>query len=516
LEETKVGPASLWDESLKNYFQTPDGSTYLVNGASDGHHFLKITGLNHGGRFEQSLELTDADVKAAAAARTAPVAAKPPSPIVSVSWLESVPKIDGDLGDWNMDRGARLDGGKNRSAEVALGRDADTLYLAYRVHGSTLINKGDNWQTLFISGDCVDLMLATDPHATSHRETAAAGDLRLLLGAIHDKPIAVLYRPVVPGGGNPIQLMAARIDEIRQLEDVQIRFRRSDNEYSIEAAVPLKDLVIDPKERAALRGDIGVIYADDTGASRSQRLYYYNHKTNVTADLTTEATLEPGQWGLIQLPLGPNLLKDGGFESPLAANVREGWAITQRRAGGEATASVDLSHSGRHSLLLRQTRPVEFSPESYHVPDYGQFVASANGSAGGGQVTVQQVVPIIGGHRYSLRIHYLADGLKSEHKNPGPDRGYAAFSAWVYWGGGPPGVPLPAVWVTNDQTDTGNQWKQIVNEQANYWSVLHPYVAPEGATTATVSLSLTTNAAGPQPKVWVDDVELVDGSASER
>lgn len=38
----------------------------------------------------------------------------------------------------------------------------------------------------------------------------------------------------------------------------------------------------------------------------------------MTADLTTEATLQPTEWGAIQMPLGRNLRRDGGFEGAFA------------------------------------------------------------------------------------------------------------------------------------------------------------------------------------------------------
>ena len=55
------------------------------------------------------------------------------------------------------------------------------------------------------------------------------------------------------------------------------------------------------------------------------RLYYYNKQTSVTADLTTEATLQPSQWGTVQLPLGNNVLKDSSFESGFTATADLGW-----------------------------------------------------------------------------------------------------------------------------------------------------------------------------------------------
>ena len=164
LQVSRLGPTAAWDESYKYYFQTPNGTPYLVNGANDAQHFLKIVGLDQGGRFEASLKLSEEEVSAAAAARQRPLKKEPLRPIVRVDWLDSPPKIDGGLDDWNMAAGVTLAGSKGRIAVVALGRDERNLYLAYQVEDETpWINRGDNWQTLFISGDCVDLMLATDP-----------------------------------------------------------------------------------------------------------------------------------------------------------------------------------------------------------------------------------------------------------------------------------------------------------------------------------------------------------------
>ena len=74
-----------------------------------------------------------------------------------------------------------------------------TFYLAYQVtKDRPFSNKGDNWQTLFLSGDCVDLMLSTNAASGLHSDPAP-GDIRLLFSMYQGKPIAVLYRPTVPG-----------------------------------------------------------------------------------------------------------------------------------------------------------------------------------------------------------------------------------------------------------------------------------------------------------------------------
>jgi len=506
LDDTRLGPAAKWDESYRYVSQSPDGVPDLVNGANDGYHLLRITGLS-GGRFGGPLRLTPADVQAAALARAAPKAkSAAPPPILHVAWAATPPAVDGGLGDWNMASGVSLDGGGGRTARVALARDAQNLYLAYAVKGASLVNKGTNWQTLFITGDCVDLMLS--PHPGSVHYSPAEGDERLLLGVYAGKPVAVLYRPVVPGTQTPAQLMAARIDEIVQLRDARVTFKRANGVYTLEAAVPLADLGLDPAQSEDLRGDVGVIYADETGRSRSLRLYHYNHDTGMTADLTTEATLQPGNWGPLEMPLGPNLIKNGGFESPLASSPETGWAVGDQRNGAVAHTVPGGAHSGTQALLLEQTVPVTYPPEAYAAPKYEDFEKAANGGKGNGDVNVIQTVPVVGGKRYTLRLHFRAEGLMPEQKEAGPGRGYAALEVWVSWRV-PPGRAGGGVWVANAQADPEG-WKTLRDARFNYYSVAVPYAAPEGATGATISLQVVTQAAGHLPKVWVDDVEMVE------
>ena len=506
LDDTRLGPAAKWDESYRYVYQSPGGVPEIINGANDAYHLLHITGLS-GGRFGGTLRLTAADVRAAALARAAPKS-KPaaPPPILHVAWAGSPPAIDGDLGDWDMAAGVALDGGKGRTARVALARDAQNLYLACAVRGASLVNLGTDWRTLFISGDCVDLMLSSKPGGVHY--APAEGDERLLLGVYAGKPVAVLYRPVVPGTQTPAQLMAARIDRIVQLPDARVAFQRGNGSYTLEAAVPLADLGLDPARSEDLRGDVGVIYADETGRSRSLRLYHYNHDTQMTADLTTEARLQPGNWGPLEMPLGPNLIQNGGFESPLASSPEGGWAVGEQRNGARASLVPGGAHSGTRSLLLEQTTLVTYPPEAYSLPDYGGFEKAANGGRGNGYVSVTQTVPVEGGKKYALRLHFRSEGLMPEKKEPGPGRGYAALEVWVSWRV-PPGRPGGAVWVANAQADPEG-WKTLEDARFNYYSVAVPYTAPEGATAAAISLQLVTQAAGHQPEVWVDDAEMVE------
>ncbi|MBV9470058.1 MAG: hypothetical protein JOZ57_12535, partial [Abitibacteriaceae bacterium] len=503
LDETRLGPTATWDESYKNYFQAPDGSAYIVNGANDAYHIDKIIGLDHIHRFTGTLAVSEADLKAAASTAAQATATPLAPPIIRVSWLATPPAIDGNLSDWNMSSAVMLHGSKGRSARIALGRDQNKLYLAYAVQGAKLINKGGNWQTLFISGDGVDLMLHTGQYKPHF--TPAQDDERLLLSLYQGHPIAVLYRPVVPGGASPTRLMGAAIDQIIKLTSAHIAYKKSGDGYTLEAAVPLSEMGVDPATTDMLHGDVGVIYADETGANRSLRLYYYNHDTAMTADLTTEATLQPGNWGDLEFPLGPNLLKNGDFEAPLVTTPNDGWAVGAVNNGGAATLSDNVAYSGSHALLLQQTTPVSFTPEAYNLPDYSAFVKSANGGKGGGYVEVRQRVPVTGGKKYSLRFHFRTlDFSGGEKKNPGPNRGYVSLQVWLRWEGAE-----SSLWVVNHQ-DTTPAWATLKDARFNYYSVPIPYTAPLGAKYVTVQFSLADNFAQKLPKAYVDDVELVE------
>ena len=513
LEETHVGPNGAWDESYKAYYQDPQGVPYIINGGSDAFHILKIDGLDRGGRFQEPFTFTQQDSAKAAAFRELPESKPVPKPILNVTWVAQAPNIDGKLNDWNMRAGASLQGSKGRGAQVALTRDASNLYLAYQVSKDRpFSNKGDNWQTLFLGGDCVDLMLSTDSTSSLHANPAP-GDIRLLFSMYQGKPIAVLYRPAVPGTKQPIQLMAARVDDIRQLSSARVAIVPSGNSYIVEAAVPLKDVGVDPKASGvALRGDVGVIYADAAGNSRALRLYYYNKQTSMIADLTTEATLQPAEWGTVQFPLGNNLLKDSSFEAGFAASSDQGWAKLSEKNGATANMTTDSPHSGRQSLMLQQVKPVVYPDTAVAAPDFRTFLMSANNGAGGGETVVEQRVPVIAGHTYSFRFNYRSDKMQAEKPTPGPGRGYSTIQVLIEWFGTNISHADKYIGALDSRTDSAD-WKQMTNSSSSNQLVPKAYHAPAGATMVAVRVRLATNAANDLPTAFIDDIELVDTTA---
>ncbi|MDR1144810.1 MAG: hypothetical protein LBK71_01570 [Verrucomicrobiales bacterium] len=308
LDDSRNGPAATWGESFRGGHQGKDGVPYLINGANQQMHILRLKGLEKSavGSASAKYTLSAADVERARAAVQALAAdGAAPRPPLTLATAKTKPVIDGDLRDWDLTASVKFADEKDpaRRAEVALARDTDNLYIAWQVWQNTppWRNSGADWQKLFMTGDCVDLMLQTDPQADPQRQSAAVGDVRLLIGEVEGQPLTVSYRPVVPGTKEPEQLMAAKIDQIAKFPNAQVAVQRREGGYVVEAALPLQDLGLTVSDK--LRGDVGAIFADPTGRNRVLRLYYYNHSqsTRIVEDLTTEATLQPAEWGDLRL-----------------------------------------------------------------------------------------------------------------------------------------------------------------------------------------------------------------------
>ncbi len=506
--DTRLGPEAAWSESYNVLWQGPDGRVYVMNGANDAHHLFLLRGLEQAGRFTAPVTLTQADVDRAAQFRQRPPTAEERRPIPWITQARAPIAVDGDLAEWNLNEGIALTSGQNRLARVALQYDRERLYLAYEVQDATpLLNKGEDWQRLFISGDCVDLMLATDPQADPHRRQPAPGDLRLLLGAFQDQPIAVLYRPTVPGTANPVRFMATLIDRVERLSDAQVQFRRFADHYTLEAAIPLRDLGLD-RLPLSLRGDVGVIFSDQTGRDRVLRLYYYNRDTAMTADLSTEARLQPDQWGTfeIEAPEGVNLLRNPGFEEPLAQEGAAGWRLLDQRNTAEAMLWSEGAYGGKSCLLLRQTQAPAV-PEDNTKMTWEEYVQSIKG----GFILVNQVVPVTPGKQYAFRLRYRNTGGFFENRQPGPDRGYAAFQVWLFWEESlAGGKHIGHDWLMNERQDH-QEWTLATNPRfggaEDLWG--KPFTAPEGAHACQVRLQLAVSSSR-TPQVWVDNVELVE------
>lgn len=496
--------------------QRPDGRLYLINGANSAHHILEIKGLDTARRFQQKLIIGEAEVAAASRAATKHED-RQEQPAILVEYVRSQksPAIDGKLDDWDLGKdGVRLTTTRKpgRGGSFALKTDGTHLYLAARVHDETpVVNNGTNWQTPFLSGDCVDLMLATNPKADPKRRCATEGDLRLLFTELRGEPLAVLYRPVVPGAKAPVQMLATTIDEVRRLKDCSLKIRREKNAYTLEASVPLSSLGT-TEFPGKLRGDVGIIYGDATGRNRDQRLYYYNRSTGMISDLTTEASLTPNRWGRIVWGAATNLLNDASFEGELRkldkTNRRPThWTIGKSVNGAIGRITEKQAFTGRKSLLLEQTTPVISATDPAKLnlkrEEFRKWQEALNDGKGGGFALVDQWIPVKGGAQYDLRFSYRASDLTRELRSGRP--GYAAFCVWLFWANENRGIGH--VWVYRCDVNNG-QWQEVFNPPRRGQPLAGtPYTAPADATHACLRFQLAVNYPT-QPKVFIDQVEF--------
>ncbi len=278
-----------------------DGKYYAVA----GHHqasVVELIGLDDFTRLEGPLTVTPEDLRAAQAweKEMAKYKARASIKLIQCTPLEKPVRIDGNLEDW--DGGGRASMGD--AAKFRMGYDKSNLYLGYTVQRKgPFKNTGKQWDILFKTGACVDLMIATDETADPKRKAPVEGDKRLLLSRMKGEPIAVLYDAVVPGTPedqmwritSPVTTVV--FDRVKRLPEVQMWVADTDRGYVVEAKVPLASigLRIEPDKRIKL--DWGFLETDKNGTVVLARTYWANKATSTLADAPSEARLQPDLWG---------------------------------------------------------------------------------------------------------------------------------------------------------------------------------------------------------------------------
>ena len=173
-------------------------------------------------------------------------------------------------------------------------------------HMGPLKNSGQQWDRLFKTGASVDIQMGTDPQADAARKGAVDGDLRLLMTMMNGKPIAVLYKPVVPGTPEDKQwhcvspVVHITFDHVAKAEEVRIAARTDDNSFTLEAAIPLKTMGLKITPNVRLSFDWGVLVSGKDGNEVLRRVYWSNRATSIVADAPSEAVLHPDLWGMIR------------------------------------------------------------------------------------------------------------------------------------------------------------------------------------------------------------------------
>ena len=307
-----VTDVSLHDENFwPSVTQTPDGNIFLVDGGRTS--LVRIDGLETLARLpETKLTVTADDIgKARDWSARAEVERQRQrgGDALKASLRQAGPEIDGKLDDWPAAtewafidrRGTRANFNSNSkpyevSAAVVL--TETHLSAAWRTTEKDLLaNSGETANALFKHGGCLDIMLATDASAAEGRAAPVPGDQRLLITQVKGKTRALLYRARVPGTHEPVAFSSPwRTVTIDEVEDISDKVRlASDGSGNYEASVPLEVLRWKPKPGVTYRADLGVLRGSN--GQTTQRVYWSNKATAITADVPSEAELTPRLWG---------------------------------------------------------------------------------------------------------------------------------------------------------------------------------------------------------------------------
>ncbi|QDU25552.1 NHL repeat protein [Anatilimnocola aggregata] len=307
-----VTEVSLHDENFwPSITQTADGRVFLVDGGRTS--LVRVDGLETLAPLpESTITVTTADLQRAsdwyAKAETRRQQARG-SGILAVPLRKSAPEVDGQVNDWPLAtewafidrRGTKANFNSNSrpyevSAAVALSNTH--LIAAWRTTEKDLLsNSGETPNALFKHGGCLDVMLATDPAAAADRTAPVPGDQRLLITQVKGKTQALLYRAKVPGTTEPVPFSSPwRSVPIDVVEDVSEHVRlASDGTGNYEISIPLSVLHWQPKPGEIYRADLGVLRG--ANGQTTQRVYWSNKATAITADVPSEAELTPRLWG---------------------------------------------------------------------------------------------------------------------------------------------------------------------------------------------------------------------------
>lgn len=172
--------------------------------------------------------------------------------------------------------------------------------------GSPFVNAGEDFKTLFKTGDAIDIRLAADPNLPGNRTSPGVGDMRIVVANLNGKPVATLYRFVAPGAGEESKatfaspVRSVSVDEVKILKADRLEIAKAGKGYAVDVRIPWRELGFEKPPQGALKGDIGVLVADQGGSRTVARYYYYDQKSQVVSDLPSEAMVDPSQWGSIE------------------------------------------------------------------------------------------------------------------------------------------------------------------------------------------------------------------------
>ena len=135
-------------------------------------------------------------------------------------------------------------------------------------------------------------------------KTGQVGGTRVLFSVLQGKPTTMVYRPLGPGNARYVFESPVRKSIFAHVAEVPgsgFTVQPGTGSYTLAASIPWSALAVQPRTGATLRGDLGLLFGDDTGANTAQRVHWVDRETNVVNDIPTEAEFFPERWGHLDL-----------------------------------------------------------------------------------------------------------------------------------------------------------------------------------------------------------------------
>jgi hypothetical protein len=306
---TLLNDISLHDENFyPSLTETADGKVYVNDGGRTS--LVRVDGLDTLKRLPPStLEVTRADLQKAQSYLTERERARQQSagiqtlrvPIIS----GAVPALKDVAASLDAANWATIDrriikigwGEKPDIAQAGIAISGGRLYAVYHTNEpDLLVNTGAVVNAPFKTGGALDLMVGADSHANPLRAVPVAGDLRLLVYQVKKQTHALLYRPVVSGTKTPVPFSSPdRTINIDQVLDVSGQVQLESDNGSFTFSIPLETLGLTPRSGEKIKADIGILRG--SYGQTTQRVYWSNKATGITADVPSEAALTPALWG---------------------------------------------------------------------------------------------------------------------------------------------------------------------------------------------------------------------------
>ena len=300
---------SLHDENFfPSLTQTSDGNIYLVDGTRTS--LVRVDGLNTLRRLPDiGIDLTRAELTTAQSYQTDREMSRQQSAGAQSLTVTLRPGAAPALhelattlasGSWaTIDRRTINQGFANKPdvTDAAVTIAAGRLYAVFRGSDPNLLNNsGAVADAPFKTGGALDLMIGANSNADPQRKAPVEGDERLLVYQVNGQTHAMLYRPVVPGTAKPVPFSSPdRTITIDQVTDVSSSVQLDASNGVFAISVPLETLGLHPAAGQAIKADIGILRGN--GMQTTQRVYWSDKATGITADVPSEAQLTPALWG---------------------------------------------------------------------------------------------------------------------------------------------------------------------------------------------------------------------------